>query len=143
MCVCVNVGAYVRERVRISLSIIQTVLTASLAFDIIDRISGGTLGIDPPEWVKSQIVVPLVEPPGVWFLFNMGCMIALCAAVAAAAAFARRRTGGVLHLRYRLNRRISVSDLEMFVGTRAPDSTQVPALQQHSLSHVCIVTLCR
>jgi hypothetical protein len=96
----------------------QTVLTASLAFDIIDRIrrapkrktkpqtpstpeqrlpplpsphltlrrSGGTLGIDPPEWVKTQIVAPLVEPPGIWFLFNMGCMLALCLAVAAGAS---------------------------------------------------------
>jgi hypothetical protein len=75
------------------------VLTASLAFDIIDRIGGGTLGIDPPEWVKTQIVVPLVDPPGVWFAFNMICMLMLCAAVAAAAAFVRRGTGGLLHLR--------------------------------------------
>jgi hypothetical protein len=55
------------------------VLTASLAFDIIDRIGGGTLGV--------------------WFAFNMICMLMLCAAVAAAAAFVRRGTGGLLHLR--------------------------------------------
>jgi len=132
----VDAGA-VNERSAISLSIIQTVLTASLAFDIIDRISGGTLGIDAPDWVKTQIVGPLVEPPGVWFLFNMGCMIALCAAVAAAAAFAQRRTGGVMHLRYRLNRSISVADLEMFVSTRAPDLTQVCRRRLELSSRCC------
>jgi hypothetical protein len=87
----------------------QTVLTASLAFDIIDRIrcfhshshqhpqplsnpfhrnSGGTLGIEPPEWVKTQIVATLIEPPGLWFLFNMACMLVLCSAVAAGAPHA-------------------------------------------------------
>jgi hypothetical protein len=66
----------------------------------------------------------------------------------------RRRTGGLLHLRYvlrlpsmkycyicltpslsyRLNRPISVADLDMFVSTRAPDSTQV-------ISHCKTVTV--
>jgi hypothetical protein len=85
------------------------------------RYSGGTLGIEPPDWVKTQIVGPLVEPPGIWFAFNMACMIALCAAVAAgiaspaaasvkqpslvsraraAASLLRRSSGGQLHLRY-------------------------------------------
>jgi hypothetical protein len=41
------------------------------------------LGIDAPEWVKTQIVATLIEPPGVWFVVNMGCMLALCIAVAA------------------------------------------------------------
>ena len=29
---------------------VQVVLAGGFAFDIIDRLSGGTLNVDPPEW---------------------------------------------------------------------------------------------
>ena len=59
------------ERASASLEIMQVILAGSFAFDIIDRLSGGTLNITVPDWVNIYIVDGLIQYPFVWFLLNM------------------------------------------------------------------------
>ncbi|EKX46364.1 hypothetical protein GUITHDRAFT_70770 [Guillardia theta CCMP2712] len=54
------------ERSSASLVIMQVVLAGGFAFDLLDRSTGGTLNIDPPDWAMSVIYVTLVDPPGVF-----------------------------------------------------------------------------
>ena len=55
------------ERSSASLEVMQVILAGSFAFDIVDRVSGGTLNIVVPNWVVESLVVPIISIP---FLFG-------------------------------------------------------------------------
>merc|ERR1712188_43516 len=48
------------ERASASLEVMQVILAGSFAFDIVDRLSGGTLNVAPPWWVNEWIVEPVI-----------------------------------------------------------------------------------
>merc|ERR1719183_828615 len=51
------------ERSSASLEVMQIILAGGFAFDILDRITGGTLNITVPDWVNSLIVDTIIEIP--------------------------------------------------------------------------------
>ena len=59
------------ERASKSLEVMQVVISASMAFDLIDRFTGFNQGIDTEgvPWMDF-ITQNLIYPPGVWFGFN-------------------------------------------------------------------------
>ena len=59
------------ERASASLEVMQVILAGSFAFDIVDRVSGGTLNITVPDWVNAIIVDPIISVPFLWFALNM------------------------------------------------------------------------
>lgn len=59
------------ERSSASLEVMQVILAGSFAFDIVDRLSGGSLNITVPDWVNSMVVDPVITVPGLWLLINL------------------------------------------------------------------------
>ena len=59
------------ERSSASLEVMQVILAGSFAFDIVDRVSGGSLNITVPDWVNSFLVDPIITVPGLWMLINL------------------------------------------------------------------------
>jgi len=59
------------ERSSASLEVMQVILAGSFAFDIVDRVSGGTLNITVPDWVNAFLVDPIITIPGLWMLINL------------------------------------------------------------------------
>ena len=59
------------ERASASLEIMQVILAGSFAFDIVDRLSGGTLNITVPDWINLYVVEGIVSKPMLWFALNM------------------------------------------------------------------------
>lgn len=44
------------ERASASLEVMQVVLGGTLGFSIIDRLAGGTMNMDQPDWVNKTVV---------------------------------------------------------------------------------------
>eukprot|EP00501_MAST-03F_sp_TOSAG23-6_P001464 GSMAST32.ASY1.ANO1.1522.1 assembled CDS len=57
------------QKTSISLQVLQMIVAGSFAFDIIDRLSGGTLNITVPKWVDDMFVNDIIRIPGLWFVF--------------------------------------------------------------------------
>jgi hypothetical protein len=55
------------ERSSASLEVMQVICAGSFAFDIVDRLSGGTLNIVVPAWVEDLIVKPFISQPFLWW----------------------------------------------------------------------------
>jgi hypothetical protein len=74
------VKANAHERATATLRVIQYMLAATVAFDIVDRLTALDLSVfvdmstanmgGTPEWQRS-IVTNLIYQPGMWFLVNM------------------------------------------------------------------------
>ena len=56
------------ERSSASLEVMQVICAGSFAFDIVDRLSGGTLNIVVPAWVDDLLIKPFISKPFVWWL---------------------------------------------------------------------------
>ena len=55
------------ERSSASLEVMQVICAGSFAFDIVDRLSGGTLNIVVPAWVEDLLIKPFIAKPFVWW----------------------------------------------------------------------------
>ena len=64
------------ERASASLEVMQIILAGSFAFDIIDRLTGGTLNIVVPTWVDEAFVAPVISIPFLFWFLNM-CWLGL------------------------------------------------------------------
>eukprot|EP00949_MAST-11_sp_MAST-11-sp1_P000116 g116.t1 len=109
------------ERSSASLEVMQIILAGGFAFDILDRISGGTLNIIVPAWVEDFFVKPIISVPFlfwflnmVWLMFVSALLMKLMRSLAAAAL-------GALSLRVKVNQKISMEKLEKFLDARTVD----------------------
>jgi hypothetical protein len=53
------------------------VLGGTLGFAIIDRLAGGTMNMDQPDWVNNYLVAYVINLPYLWFGVNLlwfGCV---------------------------------------------------------------------
>jgi hypothetical protein len=109
------------ERSSASLEVMQIILAGSFAFDIVDRLSGGTLNIAVPDWIIEGLVIPVISVPFLFWFLNMAWLglvsIGLMRLMARLAADAL----GALTLRLRVDRKINVAKLKEFMSTRKVD----------------------
>ena len=49
----------------------QVVLGGTLGFAIIDRLAGGTMNMNPPQWINDYVVAYVINFPYLWFALNM------------------------------------------------------------------------
>ena len=107
------------ERSSASLQIMQVICAGSLAFDVIDRVSGGTLNIQNPSWVNSWITDPIIRHPMLFWFLNMlffGVMTKILFMVMAHLNY--RNAHGILTVRLVLNRRVHLENLRRFLRTK-------------------------
>jgi WD repeat-containing protein 35 len=106
------------ERASASLEVMQVILAGSFAFDIVDRLSGGTLNITVPDWVNSLIVDPIISVPMLWFFINMVWLLCVSIALMKLMAYLGEQANGALTVRVKINKKIDVKKLEAFIRTR-------------------------
>jgi len=111
------------ERSSASLEIMQVILAGSFAFDILDRISGGTLNIVVPKWVEEDLILTIIDVPFlfwflnmVWFLLVSVLLLKLMARLGASAL-------GALSLRVKINRKVDIKKLRAYLESKAIDVT--------------------
>ena len=111
------------ERSSASLEVMQVVLAGSFAFDILDRISGGTLNTDAPEWVMDSIYKYLVKPPLVWFAVNMAWLFLLIICLLKLMRRLQAQAAGQLTLRCKVNKKIDCSAISEWLSSKIVEAT--------------------
>merc|ERR1711871_1429791 len=111
------------ERSRASLEVMQIILAGSFAFDIIDRLSGGTLNIVVPNWIEDYIVRPVISVPGLFWILNMVWLFAVSVALTKLMKHLGSLASGALTLRVKVNRKVDIEKLREWCALKRPDVT--------------------
>ncbi|RLN95435.1 hypothetical protein BBJ28_00008149 [Nothophytophthora sp. Chile5] len=108
-----------------SLELVQVLLAGSFAFTLLDRIPGGSLNVEMPEWVDKAFAKAIIDVPLLFFVLNMIWM-ALC--VYALTKYKQKRTHeeeiGRRTLRIKVSKSIDLEAFEVFLGTRILDKQE-------------------
>jgi hypothetical protein len=107
------------ERASASLEVMQIILGGMFSFDIIDRISGGTLGLTTPWWVEQWINEPIVSRvPFLWFAINIGWMVLFCYVMIKVMRYLSDVGSGFLTLRVKINAKINLEKMEQYLSDK-------------------------
>lgn len=107
------------ERSSSSLVVMQVICAGSLAFDIVDRASGGTLNIVNPEWVTEWITSPIIEKPMLFWALNMLFFALISKLLLVIMDHLNvKHTRGILSVRVELNRRVDLPKLRAFLSRK-------------------------
>ncbi|GMF30711.1 unnamed protein product [Phytophthora fragariaefolia] len=102
-----------------SLELVQVLLAGSFAFTLLDRIPGGTLNAEMPDWVERAFAKTIIDKPLVFFALNIiwmvGCVYAL---VRYKKKQSHNAEYGRRALRIKVNKAIDIDSFEVFLGTR-------------------------
>jgi len=120
------------ERASASLEVMQMILAGMFAFDIIDHISGGTMGLSTPWWVEKWINEPIVARyPFLWFAINILWLILFCFAVLRVMRYLADLSTGFLTLRVKVNAKINLEKMDLYLADKPidiTDSMEEPAM---------------
>ena len=111
------------ERASASLEVMQIILAGGFAFDIVDRLSGGTLNIAVPDWVNQYLVDPIISVPMFWFFLNMGWLLGISLLLMRLMAFLGEQASGALTLRVKLNKKCDLEKLQKLLLTKIVEVT--------------------
>ncbi|KAK1946580.1 Uncharacterized protein P3T76_002132 [Phytophthora citrophthora] len=108
-----------------SLELVQVLLAGSFAFTLLDRIPGGSLNVDMPEWVEKAFAKTIIEVPLLFFVLNLiwmgGCIYALI-------RYKKKKSHemeyGRRTVRIKVNKAVDVEKFEVFLGTRVLDKQE-------------------
>lgn len=111
------------ERASASLEIMQVILAGSFAFDIIDRLSGGSLNITVPDWINIYVVEGIVDKPMLWFALNMMWLLLVSKGLLMLMAYLGELANGAVTLRIVFNKKIDLDKFQTFLSTKQIDVT--------------------
>ena len=111
------------ERSSASLEVMQIILAGGFAFDILDRLSGGTLNIVVPNWIEMYFVRPMISIPMLWWLVNMLWLLFVSILLMRMMKNLGAAALGALSVRFKINRKIDLEKLSTFVSTRSVNVT--------------------
>ncbi|KAL7683674.1 putative GroES-like superfamily, polyketide synthase, enoylreductase domain-containing protein [Plasmopara halstedii] len=102
-----------------SLELVQVLLAGSFAFTLLDRIPGGSLNVEMPQWVNLTFAKTIIDVPLLFFVLNIlwmvGCVYALI-------RYKKSKTYDVEHgrrtLHIKVNKAIDIDNFEIFLNTR-------------------------
>ncbi|KAJ0395757.1 hypothetical protein P43SY_005674 [Pythium insidiosum] len=113
-------SSIVTKKSGLSLEIIQLMLAGSFAFTVLDRIPGGSLNIEAPQWVLDVFAEPIINVPFLFFVLNMVWMVI---AIVILVVYKRRRHReveiGRRTVRVKVSKPIDVVMFETFLATRS------------------------
>lgn len=102
-----------------SLELVQLLLAGSFAFTLLDRIPGGSLNIEVPEWVNTVFTKGIIDVPFLFFILNM---VWMCVCVAIVFKYKQRKfykeEFGRHTLRVKVNKAINIFSFEAFLTTK-------------------------
>ena len=111
------------ERASASLEVMQVILAGSFAFDIVDRVSGGTLNITVPDWVNAIIVDPIISVPFLWFALNMMWLLLVSYLLLKFMHYLGELANGALTLRVKINKKMDVKKFETYLLAKTIEVT--------------------
>lgn len=106
------------ERSSASLEVMQVICAGSFAFDIVDRLSGGTLNIVVPNWVEDLLVKPFISRPFLWWFLNMLWFGLVSKLLLSFMAHLNQKAHGALTLRVKLNRSVHIERWQAYLATK-------------------------
>jgi len=116
------------ERASTSLDVLQVILAGTLAFEILDRLTGEWSVIDQP-WAQFLIVQPFMHRPGVWFVVNILLWVLIGLGLLWLKVRFTERSNNVLCIRLKMNHRINLPAMTRFLATKpiAEESVDIAA----------------
>mmetsp|Transcript_26750 Transcript_26750/g.68774 ORF Transcript_26750/g.68774 Transcript_26750/m.68774 type:complete len:962 (+) Transcript_26750:123-3008(+) len=114
------------ERASSSLEMMQIILSGSLAFDILDRLTG-EWSVAETWWASKYIVEPLIHTPGVWFALNLFLWFLLGYGLYLLSCYLSDKAQGVLMVRLKPNWKISLKRLKGFLKKKDIKEEEVSA----------------
>ena len=85
-----------RSRRSVVRQVMNVVLAGSLAFMLLDKGSSTWVNAVPADWFVTYIVKPFIDPPGVFFVFNLSWMSLICYALYRYMLYATANSSGTL-----------------------------------------------
>eukprot|EP01043_Picozoa_sp_COSAG02_P027099 COSAG02_NODE_1582_length_11838_cov_3.471420_3_plen_926_part_00 len=131
-------AAAVAERGSKSLEVMQVVLAASMAFDLIDRFTAFNMGIDiyATGW-QTWIAENLIYPPGAWFAFNMLCgVLPLCWSLLRLMAKLGEQSLGFVTIRLRINRKMNLKRWGRYLSEKDIESSDTSGAETNVVKKV-------
>ena len=115
------------ERASQSGEIMNCVLSGTLAFGILDRLTGGWSVADT-EWASYYIHDPFIKAyPGVWFLINMLLWAGVAYALRSVGDWLAERSGGNLLFRFKAIRPIDMAAFLLYLSCKPAGEEEVMA----------------
>lgn len=114
-----------QERSSASLEVMQIILAGSFAFDIIDRLTGGTLNIVVPSWVDEVFVAPVISIPFLFWVLNMCWLGLVCFLLKKFMDYLGTLGLGFLSVRLKVNRKLDLNMLEKMLEHKAITTSEV------------------
>jgi len=102
------------ERSSSSLEVLQVVLSGTLAFEILDRLTG-EWSVMETSWGKAYIHDPLIETPGVWFIINLFLWALIGFLLKVIMQRLTEKSNGVMTVRFRPNLEINLDSLRTYL----------------------------
>jgi WD repeat-containing protein 35 len=105
------------ERTGVTMEIMEVILAGSLAFDIMDRITGEWSVMSTPDagtW-GAEYLGPLINIPGVWFLISMSLWAVIAFGLYRFMNWMQERSEPVLIARVKVNRPCSIQALNDYL----------------------------
>jgi hypothetical protein len=105
------------ERASSSLEILQIILSGTLAFEFLDRLTGGWSVVENTDWGKAYFE-PMINTPLLWFMINLLLWAAIGYSLVRIMNYLGQAATGVLSLRMKVNCRISLEKLREYLATK-------------------------
>lgn len=112
------------ERASSSLEILQVILSGTLAFEILDRITGEWSVLGDKMWGEKWIM-PLIKVPMLWFGLNLLMWCAIAFGLIKLMRWLASRSTGVLSLRFKANLRIDIAALQRYLSLKPLEEEDV------------------
>lgn len=105
------------ERASSSLEVLQVILSGTLAFEVLDRITGEWSVVET-WWGKKWIVDPIINKPFVWFGMNLLLWGVIAFALIRFMRYLTSRSAGVLTVRFTANSKVDMKALELYLSQK-------------------------
>jgi len=112
------------ERSSSSLEVLQLVLSGTLAFEILDRLTGEWSILDT-WWGEQYLRQPLIEKPGLWFIINLVLWVAVALCLKLFMERLTQRSASVLVVRIKANVPVDLAKLKLFLCTKPLQEEEV------------------
>ena len=102
------------ERQSTSLDVMQVIFAGSLAFEILDRLTGEWTVVNTV-WARDYIVNPLMNRPMMWFLISMGMWFVVGFGVLRLLKNLNDKSAGIITTRVKVNKRMDINALDDYL----------------------------
>ena len=108
----------INERQSTSLDVMQVIFAGSLAFDILDRLTG-EWSVVHTAWARAFIVDPFMSKPMLWFIISMMVWFGVGSMVFSMMRDLNDRTAGVITYRVKVNKGIDLNALDEYLSRKS------------------------